>query len=89
METNAHELLNNLHIPRGIPTFPPSVGVLQQGSRRREPGREAAAGRQVGCGEVAGRDAAGGRWAVAIGALLAAAGLAMLGDVADLLCSAL
>ncbi|KAD5960283.1 hypothetical protein E3N88_11755 [Mikania micrantha] len=30
-EWNAHELLNNLHIPRGIPTFPPSVGVLQIG----------------------------------------------------------
>ncbi|KAC9158009.1 hypothetical protein E3N88_46284 [Mikania micrantha] len=29
METNAHELLNNLHIPRGIPMIPPSVGVLQ------------------------------------------------------------
>ncbi|KAD4385961.1 hypothetical protein E3N88_26130 [Mikania micrantha] len=26
---NAHELMNNLHIPHGIPTFPPSVGVLQ------------------------------------------------------------
>ncbi|KAD0338795.1 hypothetical protein E3N88_44432 [Mikania micrantha] len=30
---DAHELLNNLHIPRGIPTFPPSVGVLQIGIR--------------------------------------------------------
>ncbi|KAD3067249.1 hypothetical protein E3N88_35129 [Mikania micrantha] len=27
--TDAHELLNNLHIPRGIPTIPPPVGVLQ------------------------------------------------------------
>ncbi|KAD5508463.1 hypothetical protein E3N88_16166 [Mikania micrantha] len=33
METNAHELVNNLHIPRGIPMIPPSVGVLQIGIR--------------------------------------------------------
>ncbi|KAD6796005.1 hypothetical protein E3N88_06901 [Mikania micrantha] len=32
-EWNAHELLNNLHIPRGIPTIPPPVGVLQIGIR--------------------------------------------------------
>ncbi|KAD3067092.1 hypothetical protein E3N88_34972 [Mikania micrantha] len=25
---NAHELVTNLHIPRGISTFPPSVGIL-------------------------------------------------------------
>ncbi|KAD4385828.1 hypothetical protein E3N88_25997 [Mikania micrantha] len=30
---DAHELMNKLHIPRGIPTFPPSVRVLQIGIR--------------------------------------------------------